>query len=58
MPRQRIEACVLGDPDTVAARAQALRARWGIQGMTIVIPDVHDPESVALAGRTLGPVFS
>jgi F420-dependent oxidoreductase-like protein len=57
VPRERVEAAFVGDPDTVAERAQAY-ADVGIQGLTIVMPDVHDPESVALAGRALGPVFS
>ena len=45
-----------GDPDTIAERAHAY-ADVGIQGLTIVIPDVHDLETVALAGRTLSAVF-
>jgi alkanesulfonate monooxygenase SsuD/methylene tetrahydromethanopterin reductase-like flavin-dependent oxidoreductase (luciferase family) len=48
---------MLGDPDTIAEAAQAY-ADIGIQGLTITLPDLHDLESVALAGRTLGPVFS
>ena len=46
-----------GDPDTVAEQAQAY-ADIGIQGLTIVVPDVHDLETIALAGRTLSPVFA
>ena len=42
-----------GDPDAVAEQAQAY-ADVGIQGLTIVVPDAHDLETVALAGRTLG----
>jgi hypothetical protein len=30
----------------------------GIEGLTMTIPDVHDLETVELAGRTLGPVFA
>jgi hypothetical protein len=29
----------------------------GVEGLTVWIPDVHDLETVALAGRTLAPVF-
>jgi alkanesulfonate monooxygenase SsuD/methylene tetrahydromethanopterin reductase-like flavin-dependent oxidoreductase (luciferase family) len=47
---------MLGDPDSIAEQAQAY-ADIGIQGLTIVLPDVHDLESVALAGRALGAVF-
>lgn len=56
IPRERLEAAMSGDPDTIAERAQAY-ADVGIQGLTIVLPDVHDLETVALAGRTLGPMF-
>jgi alkanesulfonate monooxygenase SsuD/methylene tetrahydromethanopterin reductase-like flavin-dependent oxidoreductase (luciferase family) len=57
VPRERLEAAMTGDPDTVAEKAQAY-ADVGIQGLTIVLPDLHDLETVALAGRTLGPVFA
>jgi len=30
----------------------------GIEGLALSIPDAHDLETVALAGRTLGPVFA
>jgi alkanesulfonate monooxygenase SsuD/methylene tetrahydromethanopterin reductase-like flavin-dependent oxidoreductase (luciferase family) len=47
---------MLGDPDTIGEQAQAY-ADIGIQGLTVTLPDVHDLESVALAGRTLSAVF-
>ena len=53
---ERLAAAMVGDPDTIAERAQAF-ADVGIEGMTIVMPRSYDPESVALAGRTLGPLF-
>jgi alkanesulfonate monooxygenase SsuD/methylene tetrahydromethanopterin reductase-like flavin-dependent oxidoreductase (luciferase family) len=54
---ERLQASMLaGDPDTVAEQAAAFRD-VGIEGLTISLPDVHDLESLALAGRTLGPVF-
>ena len=56
VPRERLETSMLGDPDSVAEQAQAY-ADIGIQGLTIVLPDVHDLETVALAGRTLSAVF-
>ena len=56
-PADRIESAWLGDSDTIAARAQAYRD-VGVEGMTIVLPSVHDLEIVELAGRTLGPVFA
>jgi alkanesulfonate monooxygenase SsuD/methylene tetrahydromethanopterin reductase-like flavin-dependent oxidoreductase (luciferase family) len=46
-----------GDPDGVAEQAAAF-IHAGIEGLTLTIPDVHDLETVALAGRTLGPVFA
>ena len=57
VPRERIQAAMIGDPDEVAQEAQAY-ADIGIQGLTIVIPDMYELETVALAGRTLGPVFA
>ena len=57
VPRDRLASAIKGDPDSVAEQAQAY-ADIGIQGLTIVLPDVHDLETVALAGRTLGPVFA
>src|SRR4051794_24749515 len=57
VPRERVESAISGDPDTVAERAQAFKD-VGIQGLTISIPDVHDVEAVALAGRTLSAVFA
>jgi F420-dependent oxidoreductase-like protein len=44
-------------PDQVAARAEELKA-VGIEGLTFSMPDVHDLESVRLAGRTLAPIFA
>ena len=56
IPRERLATAMAGDPATIAEQAQAY-ADIGIQGLTIVLPDAHDLETVALAGRTLGPVF-
>ena len=58
MSEQRARTQVLvGDPDEVGEQAEAFRA-VGIEGLTISMPDVHDLEAVALAGRTLGPLFA
>jgi len=57
VPEERLASVIVGDPDTVGERAQAI-ADVGIEGMTISLPDVHDLEAVELAGRTLGPVFA
>ena len=57
MPRERLEAMLLGDPDSIAEQAQRLRDA-GIEGLTITLPDAYDLETIALAGRTLGAVFS
>ena len=57
IPEQRLAMAIAGDPDEVAERAQAY-ADVGIEGMTISIPDVHDLETVELAGRAMGPVFA
>jgi F420-dependent oxidoreductase-like protein len=57
VPRERLETAMKGDPDSVAEQAQAY-ADIGIQGLTIVVPDAHDLETIALAGRTLSAVFA
>ncbi len=57
IPRDRLETAMKGDPESVAEQAQAY-ADIGIQGLTIVVPDAHDLETIALAGRTLGAVFA
>ena len=46
----------IGDPGEVAEQVQALLDA-GLDGVTITMPDVHDLESVALAGETLGAVI-
>jgi F420-dependent oxidoreductase-like protein len=56
MPRQRLEASLIGDPDSVAEQAQAY-ADAGIEGLTITLPDLYDLETIALTGRALAPVF-
>jgi hypothetical protein len=48
---------LVGGPDEVGEQAEAFRA-VGIEGLTLSIPDVHDLDAVALAGRTLGPLFA
>ena len=57
MPEERLNAVMAGEPDSVAEQAAAF-IDAGIEGLTLSIPDVHDLEAVALAGRTLGPVFA
>jgi F420-dependent oxidoreductase-like protein len=57
VPEERLAGMIVGDPDTVGERAQAM-ADVGIEGMTVSLPDVHDLEAVELVGRTLGPVFA
>src|SRR3954463_4218253 len=53
--RARAQAFV-GDPDTVAEQVQEYLDA-GLDGITISMPDVHDLETVALAGETLGAVI-
>jgi F420-dependent oxidoreductase-like protein len=57
IPQERLDAMIVGDPDAVAERAQAL-VDVGIEGLTISLPGVHDLEELELAGQTLGPVFA
>jgi alkanesulfonate monooxygenase SsuD/methylene tetrahydromethanopterin reductase-like flavin-dependent oxidoreductase (luciferase family) len=57
MPPERAAAVALvGDPDGIGEQAQALMD-VGIEGLTLTIPDVHDLETVALAGATLAPLL-
>jgi F420-dependent oxidoreductase-like protein len=57
VPEERLAAVLAGDPDGIAEQAQAI-ADAGIEGLTLSLPDVHDVETVALAGHALGPVFA
>jgi F420-dependent oxidoreductase-like protein len=57
MPAARAEMTMAADPDTVGEHAQSLKDA-GIEGMTTSIPDVFDPESVAVYGKVLGTVFN
>jgi F420-dependent oxidoreductase-like protein len=57
VPEERLASLIVGDPDTVTERGQAM-ADVGIEGMTVSLADVHDLEAVELAGRALGPVFA
>ena len=57
IPQERVASVLAGDADEVAEQAHAF-AEIGIEGMTLSLPDVHDLETVALTGRTLGPVFA
>jgi F420-dependent oxidoreductase-like protein len=56
LDERRRTMAIAGDPNGVAEQAQAL-IDAGIEGMTISLPDVHDTEKVALAGRALAPVL-
>ena len=57
LPPERLAMMRVGDPDTITEAAQAL-ADVGIEGMTISLPDAHDPEAVELAGKAISSVFS
>ena len=54
VPEERRAYVLAGDVDEIAEQGQAY-ADIGIEGMTVSIPDVHDLETVELAGRALGP---
>jgi alkanesulfonate monooxygenase SsuD/methylene tetrahydromethanopterin reductase-like flavin-dependent oxidoreductase (luciferase family) len=57
IPEMRMASVLAGDVDEVGELGQAF-AEIGIDGLTVSIPDVHDLETVELAGRALGPVFA
>jgi alkanesulfonate monooxygenase SsuD/methylene tetrahydromethanopterin reductase-like flavin-dependent oxidoreductase (luciferase family) len=46
----------VGEPSEIARQTQAYLDA-GLDGITIVMPDVHDIESVKLAGEALGAVI-
>ena len=47
----------IGTPEAVAEQAQAFLDA-GVDGFTVSIPDVHDLETVALVGETIGPLVN
>jgi F420-dependent oxidoreductase-like protein len=55
-PDQLRAMAFIGDPGEVAAQVQELLDA-GLDGVTVTLPDVHDLETVALAGETLGAVI-
>ena len=48
---------MVGDPDGLGEQAQAFLDA-GLDGLTFSIADVHDLETVALVGETLGPLLN
>jgi F420-dependent oxidoreductase-like protein len=58
LPEERARMVgMTGDPDEIAEQAQAF-LDVGIEGLTLSLPDVHDLETVALVGETLGPLLN
>ena len=57
VPEQRVAGTTAGTPEQILERAHAFRD-VGIEGLTVTMPDAHDPEAVALAASTLAPVFA
>jgi F420-dependent oxidoreductase-like protein len=56
MPAERLQMAVMaGDPDSIREQVQAF-LDVGIEGLTISLPDVHDLETLRLAGETIGPL--
>jgi F420-dependent oxidoreductase-like protein len=53
----RIAAAPTGTPEQILELAHAYR-EVGVEGVTLSLPDVHDPEAILLAGETLAPVFN
>ncbi len=56
IPQESIDSMITGDPDTVGERVQAMKDA-GLEGFGFSMPDSHDLETLALAGRTLSKVF-
>jgi F420-dependent oxidoreductase-like protein len=58
LPEERARMLALaGGPEAIAEQTQAF-LDVGIEGLTLSIPDVHDLETVALVGETLGPMLN
>jgi F420-dependent oxidoreductase-like protein len=56
LSEQRLQmAGMAGDPDSIGEQVQAF-LDVGVEGITLSLPDVHDLETVALAGDTLSPL--
>ncbi|MDA0184004.1 LLM class F420-dependent oxidoreductase [Solirubrobacter phytolaccae] len=55
-PERARASAFVGEPSEVAEQVQAYLDA-GLDGITITIPDVHDIETVKLAGETLGAVI-
>ncbi|MBI5106704.1 MAG: LLM class F420-dependent oxidoreductase [Solirubrobacterales bacterium] len=56
LTQERIDTSVTaGGPDEVAEQAQAFLDA-GLEGLTFMVPDAHDVETIALAGQTIGPL--
>jgi alkanesulfonate monooxygenase SsuD/methylene tetrahydromethanopterin reductase-like flavin-dependent oxidoreductase (luciferase family) len=50
-------AMAAGPLEQILERAQRYR-EVGVEGLTVALPDAHDLAAVALAGRTLAPMFA
>jgi F420-dependent oxidoreductase-like protein len=55
MSERRLAQVVAGGPDEIAEQLGAFMDA-GIEGFTVSLLDVHDLDTVALAGRTIGPL--
>ncbi len=54
-PERLRRSVVAGDPDAVGEQVQRF-LEAGVDGLTFSLPDVHDVETVALAGQTIAPM--
>jgi alkanesulfonate monooxygenase SsuD/methylene tetrahydromethanopterin reductase-like flavin-dependent oxidoreductase (luciferase family) len=54
---EALTSAVIGDPDAVGERVQALK-EIGLEGYGLSMADAHDLEAVELVGRTLAPIFA
>jgi F420-dependent oxidoreductase-like protein len=57
VPADSLATMIIGDPDTVGERVQALKEA-GIEGYGLSMPDCYDLEALDLVGRTLAPMFA
>ncbi|MEZ5121915.1 MAG: TIGR03560 family F420-dependent LLM class oxidoreductase [Solirubrobacterales bacterium] len=56
-PRRFDRMVLVGDADDIGEQVERYRDA-GLDGITISLPDVHELETVALAGRTIAPLVA
>ena len=56
LPERLASMALVGGPERIGAGVQELLDA-GVEGLTVVLSDVHDLEKVRLTGETIGPLL-